>query len=71
MTFAEAKAFRLPFGMHKGKTIDEAASTARGLTYCDWLRGSMENGPSTDPLYIALCTYLDDPVIAKDLENLV
>jgi hypothetical protein len=73
MTFAEAAAYRLAFGMYAGKTIDEIASTDRGLRWLDWCRG-LSNRPSFGAPSIAdqaIATYLDDPMIAKDLAALL
>lgn len=68
MTFSEAKFSVMPFGQHRGKTLDQIGSTDKGLLYLDWLRGQ---GVRSEPLATALSTYLDDATIAKDLAGLV
>lgn len=67
MTFAEAAKYVMPFGKHKGRTLDAIASDDDGLRYLDWLRG--ERGGVND-VDRALVAYLDDPTIKKELENL-
>ena len=62
-TFRDAAAYKMPYGMHKGKVLDEIP-----LLYLDWLRG--ERGEvGTDPLDLAIRTYLDDPTIQKELAD--
>lgn len=70
MTFDRAKAFKLPFGQNKGKTIDEVASTDSGLLYLDWLLGWMERrGTFKNSLvFEAVGAYLDHPAIRKELD---
>lgn len=29
--------FRMPFGIHKGRTVEEIAETERGLAYLKWI----------------------------------
>lgn len=69
MTFKEAAAFKMPFGKHKGCCLDAIAANDAGLKYLDWLRGEMGENDTRD-VARAVRTYLDDPSIAKDLENL-
>jgi uncharacterized protein (DUF3820 family) len=59
-SFDEAKACLIPFGMHKGKTIDDVP-----LTYLDWLRGRSLTA------YLGACidVYLEDPAIKLELEK--
>jgi uncharacterized protein (DUF3820 family) len=56
----------IPFGKHKGRTIDDIAGDNDGLRYLDWLRGQ-------DWLFRdireALDGYLDDPAIARELDD--
>ena len=70
MTFTEAAAFVMPFGQHKGRTLDDIASDDEGLSYLGWLRGVREEEEQDWPVDLALATYLDDPAIAKELEAL-
>ena len=74
MEFSEAKITLMPFGKYKGKTIDQIAETDSGLRYLDWLRGEMAKDPKKNKgriiLYEAMCTYLGDPAIGRELENL-
>jgi len=62
-----ASRFKLTFGKYKGQTIDNVAETDEGLLYLDWLHDQTQ--PSE--LKQALTTYLTDPAIARDLEDLV
>jgi uncharacterized protein (DUF3820 family) len=67
MTFDEAKVWCMPFGKYAGRTLDQIAETDEGLSYLDWLRdqGWLRQGAKD-----ALDAYLDDPAIAKELEEL-
>lgn len=70
MTFTEASAFVMPFGQHKGQTLDQIATTDRGLSYLDWLRGERKSDAQVymrDHLDGALVVYLSDPTIAADV----
>ena len=67
MTFKEAQEFQLPFGKHKGRTLDAVASEDDGLKYIDWLVGQEFVYGKTKE---ALLAYLGDPSIKKELENL-
>ncbi len=60
--------FILPFGKHKGLSIDKVAETDEGLRYLDWMRGLGDLKP---PLRAALDAYLGDPSIAEDLAKIV
>jgi hypothetical protein len=68
MTFDDAKATTLRFGKHAGRTLDEIASDDEGLKYLDWL---VSQPWLQKPMKEALEVYLDDPGIARDLENLL
>lgn len=61
MTFAEAKAFVIPFGQHAGKALDDIP-----LSYLDWLYGQHWIRPE---LGQALRVYLGDKTIARELER--
>ena len=65
MTFKDAAATVMPFGKHKGRTIDAIASNDDGLRYLDWLTGERQG--QTTQLDIALAVYLRDPSIQKEL----
>ena len=66
MTFEEARKFVLPFGKHKGKTLDAVASTDSGLRYLDWLYGQEW---IRREMADALAAFLSEPSIAKELEE--
>ena len=68
MTFAQAQQFVMPLGKHKGKTLDDIASTDEGLKYLDWIVGE---GFLWDRTEEAIKTYLADPAIQRDLNALV
>ena len=74
MTFKNAAAFIMPFGKHRGKTLDAIASTDDGLQYLDWLRGERESKGQppfvkASALNEALAAYLDDPAIRRELDK--
>jgi len=69
-TYAEATRFVLTFGRYKGAALDDIARTDAGLLYLDWLRGEYEKSKRDDATKRALCAYLDDPSIAKDVTTL-
>jgi hypothetical protein len=69
MTFDQAKAYEMPFGKHKGRTLDDIAKDDDGLRYLDWMRGAREEDGKNDTVDKALRTYLDDPSIQKELEE--
>lgn len=70
VTFQEASQFVLPYGSHKGRTIDGVASTDKGLRDLDSFLAWLEtNRPGTD-VHEAVRLYLDDPTIRKELESL-
>lgn len=68
-TFAQARDFVMPYGAHKGKTVDKVAETDAGLRYLDWLFGEIENDDSV--VRDALGVYLADPAIAADVAKVV
>jgi hypothetical protein len=65
--FNKAKEFVLRKGPFAEKSLDQIAKTEGGLCYLDNLRGKIFGG------YFGLCleTYLDDPTIAKDLQEII
>jgi len=67
MTFADAQIFKMPFGKHKGLTLDKISETDEGLLYLDWLVGKNLNP------YVkqALETYLAYPSIQRDVAALL
>ncbi len=77
MNFNEAKVFIVPWGKPKGYPIDEVAATDSGLSWLDWMRGvldtegELEFAPERRAFREALRVYLNDPVIAGDLEKLL
>ena len=68
-TMAELRDTVIPYGKHKGRTLDDVASTGGGLLYLDkqrdrdWVR---ETHPG---LAEALNTYLAEPAVARELER--
>lgn len=76
MTFAEASAYVLPWGQHKGKTIDQTAETDSGLRWLDWIlgvldtKGDLQYASDRRELREALRVYLDDETIAGDVAKL-
>ncbi len=73
--FELARDYVMPFGKHRGHTLDDIASTDDGLLYLDWLRGQKdaekETSMASRETTRHLRTYLDDPGIAADLAKLV
>ena len=67
MELKEAKTVRLPFGKHKGETIDDVACKDDGLRYLDWMHG-LDN-IRDERFREALECYFDDPDIAKEIED--
>lgn len=59
-----AGAFIMPFGKHKGRSLDQIAQTDDGLRYLDWARGAFDPG---DEL-LAIERYLSDPVMEREVE---
>jgi len=57
-------AFSMPFGKHKGRTLDSIGSDAEGLSYLDWLIGQ-DN--LREPLKTNLETFMADGGVQKDL----
>jgi len=65
--FRAAQNYTILFGKYKGQTLEEIAETDEGLLYLDWLRGqSWTLSYLTDHLN----TYLNDPTIKKELEDI-
>ncbi len=66
--FDIAQNFVMPLGKYKGQAIWQIACESEGLKYLDWLAGQdWVNGR----LLTTLETYLEDPVIAKELDELL
>ncbi len=63
MTFQQSCQFKLPFGKHRGKTLNQVAETDEGLTYLDWFRG-LDLYPETRE---AVETFLNHEPVARDL----
>lgn len=68
MTFREAKNYKLTFSEYEGRTIDQTAISDEGLKFLDSLRCS---GTSKGKLKTALETYLSDPTITRELNNIL
>lgn len=69
MTFDRAKGFEMPFGKHKGRTLDDIAQDGDGLRYLDWMRNAREDEGKNMDVDKALRAYLNDPSIQKELED--
>ena len=67
--FERAKSFEMPFGKHKGRTLDDIAQDDDGLRYLDWMRNAREDDGKTMDVDKALRAYLNDPSIQKELEE--
>lgn len=70
VTFDTAKNYRLNFGKHKGKTLNEVAFDNEGLTYLAWLMDQeWINNPVNkfqEELLDNLVTFTTDPRVVKD-----
>jgi hypothetical protein len=71
MPFAEAAAFRMPWGKYKGEQLDEIAVSDQGLRYLDWLRGKVDAEESHTLLARAVRAYCEDQTIARDIAKVV
>ena len=70
MTYLQAAGFVMPFGKHKGRTLDAIAAEDAGLKYLDWLRGERaETNSNRSDLDAALEAYLGDPDKQAELEK--
>lgn len=68
MAFSEAQNYKIPFGMHKDRTIEDVASTDDGLRYLDWLMGkSSLYGRFKE----AMGVYMNDPTIKLEVEKAI
>jgi hypothetical protein len=56
----------MPFGKHKGKTLDQIAETDDGLLYLDWLSDQKLDRY----LRTSVDVYLADDAIQRDLREL-
>lgn len=66
---SETRETVIPFGKHKGRTLDDVASSTAGLLYLDKQRGRdwvRENHPD---LMQALDTYLSEPGVSRELDR--
>ena len=68
MTFREAADYVLPWGQHKGRSLDSVAETDEGLKYLDWLRGRVTKDLRTKE---ALDAYLGDKTISAELDRIL
>ena len=68
LDFKQAKQFVMPFGQHRGETLDAIATDDEGLKYLDWLVGrNWVDGALKE----ALTAYLSDKSIKKELNALL
>jgi hypothetical protein len=75
LSFRAAADTVMPFGLRKGKTIDQIAETDDGLLFLDWMRGELDGDPPHPEslrggLHESLRVYLDDSTIAADLARI-
>ncbi len=70
MTFSQAKMYTMPFGKHKGKLIDEIATTDSGLKYIAWLQEQRFSDGKRELLDLAMTIYLADKTIAAELKRI-
>ena len=66
---AEVRDTIIPFGKHKGRTLNDVASSTGGLLYLDKQRGRdwvRENHPD---LIVALEAYLSEPGVSRELDR--
>lgn len=64
------KEYVMPFGKYKGQSLEIICIDDQGLLYLDWLYGDLCK--HTKPvLKNILGEFLADPVIAKDLQELI
>lgn len=68
MTFTEAKSTIMPFSEYQGLTIDQMATSDRGLIFLDRLRGG---GKLYGKFKTAVEVYLDDKTIARELASIL
>ncbi len=66
-TVDEASGVCLPFGKHRGKSLDDIASDDDGLIYLDWLVG--QTWVRTD-LKDALEVYMGQKIIQEKLSDI-
>jgi hypothetical protein len=68
MNFDQARKWVMPGGKYAGQALDRIAGTDQGLLYLDWMRGQTWcRGDRKE----ALDTYLGEPAIARELEQLI
>lgn len=70
MEFKQASNFVIPWGDYLGQTIDKVAQTDKGLKDLDRLLEWMESKKQRSTFRTALETYLGDPTIKKELDQL-
>jgi hypothetical protein len=68
ISFTTAATATIPFGPFKDSTIDEIAKTDNGLLYLDRVRAKIS---FSSYFNICLEAYLDNPVIQKELSDLI
>mgnify|MGYP001560632121 CR=1 FL=1 len=55
---------KMPFGKHKGKSLDDIDTG-----YLDWLIGEEWVEKKFPVLYHAICEYLKNPAVERELED--
>ena len=68
MTRQEASGATFPFGKYKGQSVDQIASSDKGLSYLDWIVGQdWFNGRIRE----AVEAYLDGPAMGREVEQAI
>lgn len=62
----EPDKYRMTFGKHKGKSLNEIASTNEGLRWLDWAAGEFD---PTSSAGAAIRMYVADPQVQREIEE--
>ena len=68
-SFKRASQTTIPFGKHKGETLDHVASTDDGLRYLDWLASG--DVPLFGQFKEAFLLYMSDSSIQKEIARVI
>jgi hypothetical protein len=66
---AAARDTVIPFGKHKGRTLDDVASSTSGLLYLDKQRGRDWVRETHPDMAAALDAYLSEPGVSRELDR--